>query len=289
MTVTNPKTTHAIRIRNELRDAGLSHLATLRFTSRYIPKIIHENEHIMAAIFGHHKVGTGLLDFTEGVLIATDRRVIYMDSRPGFTTIDEISYEIISGVNQTKMEPISSVTLFTKIGNYTISFAKHASVQRFADYIETYRLDKEQRPNQTVQLPAQTHGRTLAFLEKHDTAVLSTIDRAGNVTGAAIYYTMINGTIYIVTKDSTKKARNIFAHPHVALTVLELDPPQEAQLQADAEVETDITIKGEVFERIAKLHFYASGNAPPPATKIQNGAFVVIRLTPTSYSFSDYS
>jgi len=287
--MSNPNTTHATRVRNELKTTGISHIALLRFTSRFLPKVIHENEHIKAAVYGHHKTGGGMLDFTDGILVATDRRLIYMDHAPGFTTMDEITYEVVSGVNVTKAGPVSSITLFTKVGNYTISFARPASIQRFADYIESRRLTNVSPAEIPTQPLFQSHKRALDFIASSHVGVLSTIDRSGNVTGATVYYALLNDAIYILTKEGTRKARNIFTNPQVALTIFDSTKLKELQIEATARVETDATAKNEAFNTFIPSLTQSKLSAPLPVEQIHTGAFVIFQLTPTSYNFSDFS
>lgn len=287
---TTQSTTHTERVKSELKRSGVSSIALLRFTGRYLPKVIHENEHIKAAVFGRHKESEGLFGFAEGMLVATDIRIIYLDHRPGYTTMDEISYDVVSGVNVSTIGLHSSLTLFTKIANYTVSFAKLVCVRKFADYIEKQRIDF--KPSAEIVEPAapkaESNDKTLEFLRTHDTAVLSTIERTGNVTGAVVFYIFNYGYIYILTKDGTRKARNMVANSQVALTIYDAKQLQTAQIQGFAEVELDPAIRQSIYERIAKPYNKADQKAPP-VTKIQNGSFIVFRITPENFSFSDFS
>ena len=283
-------TTHTERVRSELKRAGVSSLALLRFTGRYLPKIIHENEHIEAAVFGRHKESEGLFGFAEGMLVATDIRVIYLDHKPGYTTMDEVSYDVISGVNVSTIGLHSSLTLFTKIANYTVSFAKSVCVKKFANYIEKRRIDFKSSTEMAAPATSKSKSddKTFEFLRAHDVAVLSTIERTGGVTGAVVFYTFSYGYIYILTKDGTRKARNMMANSNVALTVYDAEHLQTAQIQGIAEVELDPAVKQSVYEYIAKPHNRA-GQKTPPVAKIQNGSFIVFRIAPEKFSFSDFS
>lgn len=283
-------TMHTERVRSELKKSGISSLALLRFTGRYLPKVIHENEHIEAAVFGRHKESEGLFGFAEGILVATNMRIIYLDHRPGYTTIDEVAYDVVSGVNVSTIGLHSSLTLFTKVANYTVSFAKLVCVRRFADYIEKRRFDFTSPPKAVPPAAPKTQSddKAFEFLRAHDTAVLSTIERTGNVTGAVVFYTFSYGYMYILTKDGTRKARNMMAHSQVALTVYDAEHLQTAQVQGIAEVELDPAVKQSIYEHIAKPYSRA-GQKVPPVTKIQNGSFIVFRIAPEQFSFSDFS
>lgn len=273
--------THTDRVRSELKKSGISSLALLRFTGRYLPKVIHENEHIEAAVFGRHKESEGLFGLAEGILVATDMRIIYLDHEPGYATMDEVAYDVVSGVNVSTIGLHSSLTLFTKVANYTVSFAKLVCARRFADYIEKRRIDF--RPvSEARALPApkvESDDKTFPFLRSHDTAVLSTIERSGNVTSAVVFYIFSHGYVYILTKDGTRKARNMMANRQVSLTIYDAEHLQTVQMQGTAEVELDPAIKQSIYEYIARPYSRASEKAPP-VTKIQNGSFIIFRITP---------
>ncbi len=66
---------HTNRIKQELKDAGLTSYGLLNSESRYLPQLIHEDEHIGGVVYGKHKNGLAML-------VATDRRVIFLDKKP---------------------------------------------------------------------------------------------------------------------------------------------------------------------------------------------------------------
>lgn len=136
---------HQERIREELRAAGVSRFGLHKFTSHYIPYIIGNKEHIKAVVFGRQKEAEGFFGAVGGALVATDIRIVYIDHRPGYTTMEEISYDVVSGVNVTQAGPYASLILYTKIGNYHLSFAKPYCTLQFARYIEMRRVKEMER------------------------------------------------------------------------------------------------------------------------------------------------
>jgi hypothetical protein len=50
------------------------------------------------------------------MLIATDHRIIYLDKQPLFTIIDELNYDIFSGVKSSTAEPFTFVVSYTYNG-----------------------------------------------------------------------------------------------------------------------------------------------------------------------------
>ena len=283
--------THIERIRSELKDAGISRFGLYRFTSHYIPNVIHQDEHIKAAVFGRKKESEGFFGIVEGILLATDKRVLYIDHRPGYTTMDEISYEVVSGVNVTQAGPYATLTLFTKITNYRLSYAKPECATQFASYIERRRLDSEQVQTKTTDESEseEMDERTRLFLQNHEIGVLSSIDRTGIVSGAAVYYTVHNDLPYFMTKIGTQKAYNILGNQHVALTVFDEKKLQTVQLQGIVEAESDKKLKRMVSDDIVTSRHYDSGSHLPPLMWLAGDDFIIFRITPTRISFSDYN
>jgi len=127
---------HKARIRSELKTCGISMWGLLRPCAAHLGSILHGDEHIQAAIAGRSSEMQGFFGIFEAMLVATDKRVIYVDWIPGFTTLDEISYDVVSGVNLSKGLGTASVTLFTRVSTYKLSHVRPIAALRFAEYIE---------------------------------------------------------------------------------------------------------------------------------------------------------
>jgi general stress protein 26 len=290
------------RVKQELRNAGVTGYGLMKSESRYLPQIIHEDEHIMGVVYGQYSGGSAML-------VATDHRVIFLDRKPLFTTMDELTYDVVSGVKLSRSSLFITVILHTRIADYTISYANSKCADKFVKYIESRRLEKVDQVTAplgsntnpaTPALSAETtvvntplhfiNESALEFLRLHDVAVLSSVDRTGNVYGAVIYYLVDQlNCIYILTKSGTAKARNILSHSQVSLTIFEADKAQTLTLQGFAEIETDQKIKDFVFTEITKPRVYQGGRQLPPVTKLSEGAFTIIRITATSGKYTDYN
>lgn len=280
---------HVERVKTELRNAGVSRIGLMKFTSRYIPQVIHEDEHIEAIVFGRHREIEGGFGFIEGMLVATDRRILFVDHRPGFLSMDEISYDVVSGVHVSNTGLYSSVTLFTKVANYTISFSKRAPVERFASCIEKRLMHVQTPVKQLARKTTVIGADTIAFLNTHEVAVISTLDRTWNVSGAVVYYIFKDDYLYFLTKQGTRKSSNILANQQVAMTIYDEDKLQTVQLQGIAEIETDENMIAYVLHDIVRLRPYASGDRMPPVMSIHHGEFAVFRITPTHFSLLDFN
>lgn len=125
---TNP-VDHARRVKKELMDMGLSWLGLGSMEARYLPTIIHTNEHLGGVVYGRSKDGRAML-------VATDRRVIYIDKKPLFENEDEISYDVVSGVSYGHSVLGSTVTLHTRVKDYPLKTTNRVSAEIFIRYIE---------------------------------------------------------------------------------------------------------------------------------------------------------
>lgn len=136
-------TPQAQRIKQELRRAGVTSFGLTKFTSKYLPAVLHPDEHIQGAVYGRYPEGNGPLQWVEGMLVATDKRILFVDHKPGFSKVDELTYDVVSGVKKVYTWPFSSITLHTRLGDYTLRFANAKCIDTFVQYIEKRRLEND--------------------------------------------------------------------------------------------------------------------------------------------------
>ena len=296
------KSEHEQRIQQELKAAGVTRYGMMKFAIKYLPNIIHDNEHIGGVVYGRYSSGASSLN--EGTLVATDKRLMFLDHKPGFTSLDEVTYDVVSGVMNTSAG-FSGVTLHTRMGDYVVRFANRKCADIFTEFVEKQRLEKNGQngsahngavrnnnraiKQQGVSMAKKFNDDETIFLNSHELAVMSTVDRTGNVSGAVVYYYPAEDGIYILTKDSTQKAHNLFGHSQVALTIYDAMSMQTLQLQGTASVETDLQKRQQIFTEIVKPRDYVEGKRLPPVTQIKEGMYLPVKITPTTIKFTDYS
>ncbi len=284
---------HKARVRDELRSVGVTEYGLLKPESRYLHQIIHEDEHIQGAIYGRTPNTGGAM------LVATDRRALFLDRMPLFSTMDEVTYDLVSGVTLSRMGGVfAAVTLHTRAGDYTIRFANLVSAEKFVKFIENKCIEfsaidrpiKEFEVRVAEQSDIFFNKTEQEFLANHELATLSTMDKNGNIDGAAVYYCSFDdGNLYILTKGGTQKMHNIYAHSQVALTIYDEQKLQTLQLQGIASVETDHIMKQAVFNQIVKERDYEGKKLLPPVTQIREESYTTIRIQPTSIKFRDFN
>lgn len=124
-------------IQKELRALNVSPVGIWRFAARYLPYILHADEQIGGIVYGRNDQDGSVM------LIATDRRVIYINKKPLFLDEDEITYDVVSGINFTKAGLGCSVVLHTRIKNFVVHTVNRKAATRFVEYIEWHRVEKE--------------------------------------------------------------------------------------------------------------------------------------------------
>lgn len=284
--------THEQRIIEELKSVGVTHHGLAKPESKELPHILHEDEHIGGVIYGRGESNNSAM------LVATDRRVLFLDNQFLFKTIDELGYDVVSGVSSSIAGPLTSVILHTRIADYALRYVNADCADTFIKYIENKCLEKnadtaaDDNKQTTPWPPTQgaTDKQAEDFLRSHDLAVFSTVDRTGNVHGAVVYYTVDqNNAIYVLTKSNTGKGKNVYAHSQVAVTIHEPGTLKTLQIQGMATVETDQKVKEDVFTRMTQPRNYAEGAKLPPVTQLQEGAYIAIKITPLLMSYHDYA
>ena len=125
-----PPSEQVDRINTELRQRGASTYNMWLPETHYIPYLIHHDEHIMGSTYGRYKAG-------RGVLVATNQRVLFVDKKPLFTHVDEITFAIIGGVTYSRGGIFGHVILHTRLGDYDVRTMNHKNAANFVDYIET--------------------------------------------------------------------------------------------------------------------------------------------------------
>lgn len=129
------------RCRQELIAAGMTRYGLMKFNTRYLPKIIHDGEHIMGIAYGRYSEGVGFLSWTDRMIVATDRRIISLNHKPGYTDIDEFTYDVVDGVESLTAGIFTGVKLNTKISELNIRFVNPRCAEKLVHYIEKRRVE----------------------------------------------------------------------------------------------------------------------------------------------------
>lgn len=121
------------RVSTALSNLGVGYWAWWHSEIRRLPAIIEPDEYIGGVVYGYQG-----LNFV--LLVATDRRVIFLDSKPLFTDEEEVSYDVVSGISYDHLI-FTTLTLHTRVKDYRlVAFNTHCA-QGFKRYIEQRALE----------------------------------------------------------------------------------------------------------------------------------------------------
>lgn len=126
--------THNSRVKQALILLGVSPIGLWMLESRYLPRIIHADEQLGGVVYGFYDNGTAML-------VATDRRVIFLDKKPLFVNEDEITFAVVSGVKLSHSGLGCMVTLHTRVKDYKIRSFNTRSAKKFVKFIESRCLE----------------------------------------------------------------------------------------------------------------------------------------------------
>lgn len=135
-----------LRVNAELKAAGATWFGMRKFAIKYLPEYIEPNEHVKGVVYGRYADDGGNLKLNAGLLAATNKRVIFLDHKPGYTRMDEIAYSVIGGVEILKAVK-ASVELHTSAGNYKISYANPKCAQIFVNYVDKQLMRNNNKNN----------------------------------------------------------------------------------------------------------------------------------------------
>ena len=271
-------------IKSRLISLGVKKIGLMATELKLITNIISDNELIEGVVYGAYPGGLGWL-------IATDQRILFIDRKPFFSSTDEISYDVVSGIKNTHAGIFSRVTLHTKMGDFSIKYSNMIAATIFIKYIENRHLKTQETINRPVDKKIVVFNDSeISFLKTHDAGVLSTSSENGTVSGAVVYYLIDQyNKLYIVTKSSTTKAKNILNHSFLAFTIFDENKLQSLQIEGLGSIINDPKIRAVILARILQPRSISGSQKLPPITKIKDGDYLILRINPSRSIFLDYS
>ncbi len=116
-------------VKGELRQRGAVAYNMWLPETHYLPHLLHKDEHIMGSVYGRYSNG-------RGALIATNQRVLFLDKKPLFMNVDELTFMIIGGVTFTRTVIMGYVTVHSRLGDYKLRTFNLKNAANFVDFIE---------------------------------------------------------------------------------------------------------------------------------------------------------
>lgn len=102
-----------------------------------LQQLLMDNETLEGIVYGHYSF-TNNPSKGRGALVATNRRIIFIDHKPLFQRTTEVTYDVVSGIARSSTGLFGMVTLSTRLGDITVSTNNQRSALTFVQAIETH-------------------------------------------------------------------------------------------------------------------------------------------------------
>lgn len=118
-----------IYVRKRLKELGLDAIELARSEAQHLPHVLHDDEEIGGAVSGRSKVGHILM-------VATNKRLIVLDCKPFMKEIEDIGYQVISGLSSGHIGPFHSLSVHTRLGDFKLKTMYGKALAFFTSYME---------------------------------------------------------------------------------------------------------------------------------------------------------
>lgn len=107
--------------------------------------------------------------------------------------------------------------------------------------------------------------------------VLGTMGGYGQPQVVSLYYIFDSAlNIYFITRESSRKYKNIKRNPRVAFVVSSETPPQTVQMEGEAHEVTDVHEENDYFTKLVALA--SEKNVMPPVSQMEDGRMVFMKI-----------
>jgi|AntRauTorcE11897_2_1112592.scaffolds.fasta_scaffold00031_43 hypothetical protein len=128
---------HYIRTLERIRELGISSFGFRRSEVKYLPQLIHPDEELGGIVQGRSSSG-------HAMLAATDRRIIFLDTKPLFVKSEDISYFAVAGLSVEWIAWSGTLILHTRLGDFKFRVRDRRAAEIFRSYVELRCLEHQQ-------------------------------------------------------------------------------------------------------------------------------------------------
>ena len=118
-----------------LRLLGADEYDLLLPETHCLPRILKSGETIFGALYGRYHKGAKKL-ISRGLLVITDLRIILIDKKPLFEQIDDITFDVVSGIDYGQVGPIATVALHTRLGDVVMRTFNRQCGRQFVQAVQ---------------------------------------------------------------------------------------------------------------------------------------------------------
>lgn len=128
------------RVKQQLKSIGADFQFLGRAELRELPKILFDDEFLQHVVFGRYSNGFALL-------CATNQRVLLIDKKPMYLTLEDIRYDMISDMTFSHRLLDTSVMLGTVHKSITFTAYNQSKIRDFTTYVQKRVMDSRRQQN----------------------------------------------------------------------------------------------------------------------------------------------
>lgn len=136
-------------VRQQLKAIGADYRFFGRYEIQELPKILFDDEYLIHVVFGRYTGGFALL-------VATNQRVLLIDKKPMYLTLEDIRYDMISDMVFNHRLLDTSVTLGTVHKSITFTGYNQDRLRQMTTFVQKRVMDS--RRQQTYVPPQPMSG-----------------------------------------------------------------------------------------------------------------------------------
>jgi hypothetical protein len=122
-------------IMKSLRSIGVDWYCLHLPETHSLPQLMQPGETILGVVYGRYRHSDGR-PVGRGMLAATDKRLVLVDKKPLFLHVDEITYEVVSGITYSATAAAKIVTVNTRMGDIRMRVLSKRSFDNFVTAVE---------------------------------------------------------------------------------------------------------------------------------------------------------
>lgn len=131
------------RVKQQLQSIGADYKFLGRAEIRELPKILFEDEFLQHVVFGKYSGGFALL-------CATNQRILLVDKKPFYLTLEDIRYDMISDMMFNNRLIDTSLMLGTVHKSITFTCYNQAKLRNFTTYLQKRVMDSRMHQNSGI-------------------------------------------------------------------------------------------------------------------------------------------
>lgn len=159
----------------QLRAAGCQFRVFGRFEIHELAKVLAPDETIKQAVFGYYDNGFA-------VLAVTDQRVILVDKKPMFLTIEDVRFDMIAEVDFNHRLLDATLHIYTLNKTLTFTSWSHRRLRRLLEYVQQHVLLLRQQLSQPAPIAQQIARSGAAMTPADSIPVLAHLAMQGNIS-----------------------------------------------------------------------------------------------------------